>query len=251
MIDQVSRRRFLLESLGALLVISTVRLVRAERMMRASGAAIDGWLAAVEALSAGAKQGQVTPRVWRRRVQRLTRHVALPDVLQLIDFDNVAAALEAVGGPEPQRLLAIGAVPGSNGLAFSAILARIREGFAIVPHGHHNMVSMHVVLTGAVHLRQYDRIGDDGTQLVIRPMADRICRPGDTTAISTDRGNVHWFRGLTDCFALVIGVYDLDRTAAPAARDYVDPLAGQRQPDGSLRVPRLTEDEAMRRYLNY
>jgi hypothetical protein len=121
-------------------------------------------------------------------------------------------------------------------------------GAAVVPHGHHNMVSMHLLLDGAVRVTQYDRLRDEAEHLLLRPRPDRLCWPGDTTAISLDRQNVHWFRPVVDSFALIVAAYDLDPNAEPARREFVDPLAGTPQADGSLRVPRLTAEAAFQRY---
>jgi len=237
--------------LGALLTISTLQLVGAGHATGgSSGCVVARWLDQVQQLSAAVKQGRVTPRAWRRRMQRLTHDVSLAEILRIIDFESLAASLDSREEGEPLQRLVLPTPPGLGGFAFSAIVSRIRERFAVVPHGHHNMVSMHLILRGSVHLRQYDRLRDEPTHLVIRPMADRVCHPGDTTAISADRGNVHWFRGLTDSFALIIAAYDLDPVGS-TARDFVDPLAGERQRDGSLRVPRVTADEAYRRYLTF
>jgi hypothetical protein len=111
------------------------------------------------------------------------------------------------------------------------------------------MVSMHVIVEGEVRLRQYDRMRDEAEHLVLRPCADRRCGPGDTTAISATHGNVHWFQGLRDAYALIVAAYDLG--GEPTARDYVDPDAAEPLGDGTLRTPRLDAAEAYRRYARF
>ncbi len=247
----VSRRTFLVDASRAMLALCGASLLGVDTALGVLGHPhVDAWLSRVQHLSTGVKQGAITSRAWRRRLQRATRRVPLADVLRATRFDSVAKSAELFEGDEPQEHLALAPSPGLEGFAFSAIVSHIRQGFAVVPHGHHNMVSMHLVLQGSVHLRQYDRLHDEPMHLVLRPTIDRLCSPGDTSAISADRGNVHWFRGLTDSFALIIAAYDLDPTVEAAGRDYVDPLAGEPQPGGSIRVPRITEEEARRRYLN-
>jgi hypothetical protein len=251
-VNVVSRRTFLAGTLSAVLTISTLRFVQTRRALGGAIAlAVDDWLLQVQRLSAAVKEGRITPRAWRRQVQRLTQQVPLAEILRVTDFSALATDVDAVEGAEPQRMLTFPIPSGTSQLAFTAILSRIRERFAVVPHGHHNMVSMHLILKGAVRLRQYDRLQDDPAYLVLRPVADRVCRPGDTSAISADRGNVHWFQGLEDSFALIVAAYDLDAAAGPTARDYVDPLEAERQADGSLHAPRLTLDDAYRRYLQF
>ena len=248
MTNAVSRRAFLIETLGALLSLSTVALARTAH---ARGTAADRWLGELEHVSRAVTTGRASPRAWRRRVERVSRHVPLGELLRVIDLDAFAAGLVAGDGTEPQLTIRLPPPPGLDGFVFTTILSRIRAGWAVVPHGHHNMVSMHVVLRGAVRLRQYDRVHDEPSNLVIRPRADRVCRPGDVAAISADRGNVHWFQGLADSFALIVAAYDLDPAAGPTGRDYVDPLAGEPLGDGAIRAPRTTLDEAMRRHLRF
>jgi hypothetical protein len=119
----------------------------------------------------------------------------------------------------------------------------------VVPHGHRDMVSMHLILDGIVRVRQYDRVRDEPGHLLVRPWPERRCVAGDTTAVSLDRGNVHWFRPVTNGFALIVAAYDLRPGGEAAARDFVDPLNAEPRADGALRMPRLTAEEAERRYL--
>jgi hypothetical protein len=197
------------------------------------------------------KAGRATTRAWRRRLPRATRRVPASALRRAIDFEALARSLAPLDAPEPQRELDVPVAVAAGGPAFVAILSHVRKGFAVVPHGHHNMVSMHVVLEGALRVRQYDRVSDEADHLVVRPRLDRVFAPGEATAISADRGNVHWFQGLADSFALIVAAYDLGRDGAPSGRDYVDPMAAEPGADGTLRVPRLSVDEAYARYLTF
>jgi hypothetical protein len=247
---EIERRAFVRQALGAVLAVSTLRLLRAGRALGAPlGRVVDDWIGATERLSAGLKQRRLTPRDWRQQMQKLYGRIPLDDLLRAADLDALARTLVSLDGPEPEREFKLPAPPGLDGFAFTTLLTLIRKGRAIVPHGHHNMVSMHLVLRGSVRLRQYDRVHDDATHLLIRPVADLVCGPGDRSAISADRGNVHWFQGLADSFVLIVGTYDLDPAAGPTGRDYVDPDAGEKQHDGSILAPRLSEADAYRRYL--
>jgi hypothetical protein len=252
----VSRRRFLFDAAGALLAVSGAGLIRPGRVLAEEGGSVARWLARVQRLSMRVLRGQATTRAWRRRLPRLTHGVSVDAIRRAIDFDARSAALAGRDGPEPEERLLLERFPrlvppGLERFAFTTILSHVREGFAVVPHGHRNMVSMHLVLAGALELRHYDRVRDEPSHLVIRPRTDRVCGPGDMTAISADRGNVHWFRGLSDSYALIVAAYDLDPAAGPSARDYVDPVGGESLADGSIRAPILTAEEARRRYLTF
>lgn len=234
-----------------MLAYSLLELCRPGRALAAPDAAFARWVARVQRLSTDVMDGQATTHAWRRRMPRLTHHVPLGALRRAVDLAAAAPRLRALVDPEPQERPTLPLPSGLEGVTFTAILTYVREGFAVVPHGHHNMVSMHVVLDGALRLRQYDRVRDEPGSLVIRPVVDRVCHPGDTTAISADLGNVHWFQGLTGAYALIVAAYDVDPGAGASRRDYVDPLGGEALPGGSIRAPIVTVDEARRRYLTF
>jgi hypothetical protein len=249
--DGLSRRELVRDGLRVLAAVALAELAGGRALAAGAGAEVTRWWHEVQRVSATIKAGRATTRAWRRRLPRVTRRVSASALRRAIDFDALASALAPLDDPEPQRRLALPVVSATEGPAFVALLTHVRKGFAVVPHGHHNMVSMHVVLEGTVRVRQYDRVADEPDHLVLRPRLDRVLAPGEATAISADRGNVHWFQGLTDAYALVVAAYGLARGAAPSGRDYVDPLAAEAMSDGTLRVPRLDVDEAYARYLRF
>ncbi|MCA9709239.1 MAG: hypothetical protein KDK70_25570 [Myxococcales bacterium] len=121
-------------------------------------------------------------------------------------------------------------------------------GRAIVPHGHHDMVSMHWVLHGEMHGRHYDRLDQSATFVRMRPTIDRVLRPGDATSISDQRDNVHWMvalRGPAISLGLVVSRLQGE---GPQGRVYVDPRAAVAEGDDVLRAPILSPSEARRRY---
>lgn len=244
-----SRRRFLARAARAVLAAAVVP-PSAAVATPASGAA-SRWLDRAQVLAADAVDGRVSSRRWRRRMLRHAATTTAHGIRRAIGFDDVAVVVRAADGPEPQARIARWAGAGTDGLACTILLSHVRARHAVVPHGHRNMVSMHVVLDGVVRVRQYDRLADDATALVVRPSADRLLRPGAASAISADRGNVHWFQGMTDAWLLIVAAYDAHDGENGAVRDYVDPLAGTPLGGGIVRVPRLSEHEAFARYLRW
>src|SRR5436190_2218998 len=74
----------------------------------------------------------------------------------------------------------------------------MNKGVAIVPHGHRNMTSMHMVLQGNAHGWQYDRVEDELKHMIIKPTIDTLITPGGVSTISNDRDNIHWFKALAE-----------------------------------------------------
>ena len=125
----------------------------------------------------------------------------------------------------------------------------MNKGVAIVPHGHRNMTSMHMVLKGQAHGWQYDRVTDEPKHIIIKPTIDRSIAPGGVSTISNDRDNIHWFKALAEpVFMFNIGVYELMSKKEFSGRDYIDPASGEKLNDGLVRARRIEKEEAYRLY---
>jgi len=82
---------------------------------------------------------------------------------------------------------------------------------AIIPHGHSSMASAHLILNGEMHLRHYEKIQQVGQNLIIKPTIDRIAKVGDSSSISYEKDNVHWFIANTETtFTFDVIVLDLN-----------------------------------------
>ena len=134
-------------------------------------------------------------------------------------------------------------------LTCSTLFEALKKGRAIAPHGHHNMSSMHLVLSGEVHLQQYDRIADQATHLIILPTVDRACGAGELSTISDEKNNIHWFKGVSNVtFIFNAAIYGLQPKERLIGRDYIDASRGEELGDGTRRVRRLSQSEAFRLY---
>jgi hypothetical protein len=134
-------------------------------------------------------------------------------------------------------------------LSFVPYFYAMRKGAAIVPHGHRNMATMHIVLSGEAHGWHFDRVKDEPKHLIIKPTSDKILKAGDASTISDEKDNIHWFKALTEpVFMFNIGVYGLDSEKDFTGRDYVDPLRGEKLNDGTIRAERLNAVTAYQLY---
>jgi hypothetical protein len=125
----------------------------------------------------------------------------------------------------------------------------MKKGVAIVPHGHHNMTSMHMVLNGETHAWLYERVAVEPQHMLIKPTVDKIFTRGDLSTISDEKNNVHWFKALTELvFMFNIGVFGVNPSVGFSGRDYIDPANGEKLNDGLIRARRLNGDEAYKLY---
>jgi len=208
------------------------------------------WLARLDEASGALSAGTLAPRAWQAEVEAVLGRLELPDLLRSLDFEQLAAAAQFPSQGEGMERLYF---PGEDGrlqfLRFRPFLFTLRKDVAVVPHGHHNMATMHMVLAGQARVRHYDRLEATDTHMLIRAASDDVAKPGHVSSISDEHHNIHWFQGLTEqVFMFNIGVSEVRPGAPSGDRDYVDPANGAVASDGVMRVPRLTRAAAYAKY---
>jgi hypothetical protein len=107
-----------------------------------------------------------------------------------------------------------------------------------------------MLIGGEMHARHFDRLADEPEHLIIKPTLDRALAMGETSTTSDEKDNVHWFQATSDvAFTFNVAVYELNPAVKFSGRQfYLDPAGGEKLGDGSLRVRRLTSQEAHRLY---
>ena len=248
----MNRRHFGAEVLGLLPIYALLDDLLSRDLLAAGVRPItDRWLAELDEASRGLVGRTFSPSDWQARVEALFRRVPLPELLRQVDLERVA---KQIGTPEPAATAKRVRLPGLSGLpgpeAFATKVFAVPRGGAIVPHGHRNMVSMHVLLAGEVRLRHFDRVADEPGALVLRPTIDRTAQAGDLSSISDQRDNVHWFevrRG--PAFTLDVIIDGLDPALGfPYRIDFVDPDRAAAAGNGLFRAPVIPYAEAVARY---
>lgn len=198
-----------------------------------------------DALSRALARHQLSQVDWQRGVEEAAHGIDLVELCRRADFDRLVKRLPLL--PKGTSAERVDLLPHA---AFTPKIFCMGRGRAIIPHGHDNMVSHHLVLSGTLRGQHWERLRDEPSFLVARPTIDRVFGPGDSSSISDQRDNIHWFvttsaRAYTlDCI-----VDNLDPSRGHRfAIDFVDPDRASPQPDGTVRLPRLELDEALGRY---
>lgn len=208
------------------------------------------WLAALDEAAAALASGAVSPRGWQAEVEAVLGRLELPDLLRSLDFEQLAAqAKYPTQGEGMQRLY----FPGEDGklqfLRFRPHLFSLRRGVAVVPHGHHNMATLHMMLAGQARVRHFDRAESSATHMLIRQVSDEVVGPGHVSSVSDEFRNVHWFQGLSEQVLMFnVGVYGVKAGEPSGERDYVDVAAGTPAENGFVRAARLDAPAAYARY---
>ena len=232
-----------------LLGLTTVWLARVVHAAQAAPAPMNDALRArlrkLDELSQALARREIQPVVWQRGAAEACEGIDLQELCRVADFDRLVARLPLV-----PRGTSVEAIRLLDGQAFTPKIFAMGKGRAIIPHGHVNMVSQHLVLRGEMRGRHYERVRDEPGHLVLRPTIDKQFRAGDFSSISDQKDNVHWFVTTSDrAYTLDAIVDNLDPSRPFRFHiDFVDPDRASRDSGGSIRMPRIELDECLRRY---
>lgn len=249
--EKSSRRAFLQNTIGSFFTLSLVSsLCHAQVLTGDVKNIADKWLVDMERTSRELRLGTVKPSEWQAQIETLLNRVELKDLLAAIDYERMSKAANLFDDHESAEEISFANVAGLPAeLSFAPYFYAMKKGAAIVPHGHRNMATMHMVLNGEAHGWHFDRITNQRNHIIIKPTADKILKAGGVSTISDEKDNIHWFQALTEpVFMFNIGVYGLNPNKSFTGRDYLDPVRGEHLKDGTLRAKRLTEKQAYRLY---
>jgi hypothetical protein len=246
-----SRRTFLETGVSAALTIGLLDLLYAtESVPPFLGPILERFLRDLHGRCDELRGGALPATVWQREVAALLERAPLADLLRLIDFEDM---MKRVVLPDDRATTRDPVFPPLEGLPARASHIRrvflLRKDRAIVPHGHRNMASGHLVIHGRLRVRHFERLRDEPTHLWLRPTIDRESRPGSASTVSDQKDNVHWLVATSEVAATFdVIVPDLDPGRPTEFMDFVDPRRGEPRGDGTIRAPRLGPEEVFARY---
>jgi hypothetical protein len=243
----MDRRELTKSLLGAVASYSLLRTLFTREAFAATVKPVtDRWVRDLDAMGRDLKDGRITPAQWQAKVGELYGRIEPAELLAAIDFDRLSAGFQYPDlgvSTRPVTFPRLGGLPAD--LVFVSKIFGMSRDRAIIPHGHKNMVSCHYVLKGEFLLKQYDKVEETDTHMIIAPTIDEVARVGSHSSISDDRNNVHWLRATTDT-AFTFDVIVLDLKGQPADVDNIDPYAAEKIAGNLLRVRKLAEAEGRR-----
>jgi hypothetical protein len=246
-----SRRQFLEAGLAPFVVVSFLDAVHAAGLVPAGvSPVLAEWLRKLHGRCQDLRGAAIPATVWQDDVAALLGRVPLEDLLSLIDFERLMARIRL---PDDRAATEDPVFPPLQGLPERPSYIRrvfvLAQDRAIVPHGHRNMASGHLVIEGSLRVRHFERVRDEPAHMILRPTIDRQSHPGTATTVSDERDNVHWLVATSKVAATFdVIVPDLDPSRPTQFMDFVDPRRGEGVGGGLIRAPRLRADEVFRRY---
>lgn len=194
------------------------------------------------------KKEQISQAVWQQHAEALFREIPMKELLQFIDFDKLIKNFtypDLGVGTKYVRFPKLEGIPQDT--VFIKKIFGLKKDRAIIPHGHSNMASAHVVLKGDFSLKHYDKVAEDKQHLFIRPTIDHHITQGDCSSISDEEDNVHWFIAKSD-YAFTLDIIMLNLNNQPYDIHNIDILASEKVHGDQLRVPKLDVQTALKKY---
>lgn len=246
--SEYTRREFAHSVIKSLTMYAFARFAISSQATEISQGA-KSWSDQINEISLDLRSRKLSALEWQLRVEEVYRSIDLPELLKQVEFPKLKRSFDLADGGVNFRKLDFREVPGlPHDISYATFIFGVQEGKSIVPHGHHNLVSGHLVIEGNLHVRNFERLRDEEDSIVIRPTVDKIVSVRDCSTQSSLRNNVHWFTALGGAaFTFDVVVQCLDPQKA-CGRDYVDPLHATKMGDGTLRARRLQPDDANRIY---
>lgn len=194
------------------------------------------------------KKNSVTIEEWQKLIAQLYQQIELKELLQFIEFEKLKKGFEYPDLGVNTKMVKFPRLEGlPKRTAFIKKIFGMKKDRAIIPHGHSNMVSAHLILEGEMHLRHYDKIRIEDKKMIIKPTIDKTIQVGESSSISDDRDNVHWFvANSKSAFTFDVIMVNLDGEKYDIHN--LDIFEKENLSDGNLRVPILDVKTALKKY---
>ncbi len=240
--EPLTRREFSQQAIGSLLTYSLLETLFAHDAFAADvRPQTVEWLAQVNALGRDAQAQKLPQLEWQKQIERLFGQVNLPDLLKMIDFDQLTRNIKLVDRGALSLSFKFPQVEGlPTKYVFGKQIFALKNGRSVVPHGHNNMATAFLILKGDLRGRLYDRLEDLPGAYIIKPTIDRKFATGECSTISDQKDNVHWFQALTEP-AFIFNIHVLNVSPGlgqPTGRVYLNPL-GEKLAGGKIKAPHI------------
>jgi hypothetical protein len=211
---------------------------------------IQKWMTELNDLSKDLKGGKkLKDTEFQTKLEELYKRVELPELLKLLDYEKVAKTTLPDNGAKSLGidLSKVEGVPAK--LVFGKQIFCLKKGRSVVPHGHSNMCTGFIILSGTFAGKHYDRVESHKTHYVIKPTIDRTFKAGEFSTVSDHKDNIHWFKATSESgFIFNIHVTGYDPTIeGSTGRLYLDP-DGEKTKDGLIVAKKMTSSECHKKY---
>jgi len=245
-----SRRQFCLTLLGTVAAHALLSSCTATPQVVSSKVepVLKHWAIGLNEYCADLKTSKLSQIEWQSAVETLFGRIDLPELLKFIDFESLRKGLKY---PDLGVSTANVTLPTLDGLPKDVVFLKkifgLKRDRAIIPHGHSNMSSGHLILEGEFDLRHFEKVSQTKQHLTIRPTIERKAAAGSFSSISDERDNVHWFVATSE-YAYTFDVIMLDLNGKRYDIHNLDIEKAEKSANGELRAPIIDVQAALRKY---
>jgi hypothetical protein len=223
---------------------------------------IDDWVRRLDDVSRRLARGEISGLQWQEAMDGLYGAVPMRSLLRLIDFDRLGEKLSQMDIGSRGEIfcdIAIGPIPEESAqfrveapAAHTAIvkMAHVKKGRSIPPHGHSNMTSAFLCISGEFDVQLFDRLDNFEDSLVVRQTVDQKgVKPGSWSSISDYRNNVHWLTARSDdCFLFTCKLIKLEPDREFHGRININMHEAEPLGTNTWRAPKITGSRASELY---
>lgn len=244
------RRNFLFGAASFLPVYAILAEAARATGRPSSHGAARRWISRQDEIARGLADGTISQTEWHDAISSLSREVDIPELVAEIGRARLIGAGAPFGNDPVKRYVKFIDEDGEpRSLGYGAATFSFTSSSVITPHAHRHMASAHLVVDGKIRIRTYDRIGEEGDALLLRPTRDEIAEAGASAAMTTARDNVHWFASRSEsAMTFDVIISGLDAGEKDYLIEPVDPLGGEIRDDGVVLAPVISFEESAARY---
>ena len=260
--DKISRREFsrsALKTFTAVALLETLfvscssdtglKISKTDPVIESKAAEIlNHWAVDLNEICGDLKSSRIGQRRWQEEIEKLFGRIELSELLEFIDFEKLTRRFEFPDlgvNTRPVNFPKIKELPAKT--VFIKKIFGMSQGRAIIPHGHSNMASAHLVLKGGFELRHFEKIRSEKNHLIVRPTIDKAISKGNFSSISDEKDNVHWFIA-TSGPAFTFDVIMTDLNGKKYDIHNIDISDGEKLSDGAIRAKKLDVKTALKKY---
>jgi len=247
--EKISRRTFGKRCLGAVMSHAVLEtLLTSDAVAKNIQPILLHWTQQLQEYCSDMKSDVISQVVWQQQTEALFRSLDLNELLKFIDFDQLTRNFNYPDlgvGTKYVKFPRLAGIPQKT--IFIKKIFGLKKDRAIIPHGHSNMASAHLVLKGEFALKHYEKVEEEAKHLIIKPSLDHAITAGDCSSISDESQNVHWFIAKSQAaFTLDVIMLNLNEQAYDIHN--LDIREGEQISGGLIRAPKLDVATALKKY---
>ncbi|MGI9519683.1 MAG: hypothetical protein ACR2NP_21700 [Pirellulaceae bacterium] len=219
---------------------------------------LENWKRRLREASSALGDGDISALQWQEEMDRIYGDTPINDLLAMVRFDDLKESMlrqdlrgrgelfldieipgvaDAAGRPEPDRVLI-------------SKLAYVQKGRHIPPHGHGNMTSAFLCVSGEFDVQLFDRLEEKDEHMVVRKTLDqKDAARGTWSSISDYRNNVHWLTAKSDnCFLFTCKLIRLEEHRDFRGRINIDMRDPERLGSDTWRARKISFRESSEIY---